>query len=88
MGLEFAELALTLEEDFGVSISSEQMEKVHTVGDAQDLVLGLLRQSARPVDEAQVTARVRERIAELSSRTTDPQSLTRDMRLIEDLGWG
>jgi len=79
---------MTLEEDFGVSISSEQMERVDTVGDAEDLVMGLLRESARPADQAQVVDRVRKRIADLSSRTLDPKFLTREMRLIEDLGWG
>jgi acyl carrier protein len=88
MGLEFTELAMALEEDFGVSISSEQMEKVDTVGDAEDLVIGLVGDSAKSADQAQVVERVRGRIAELSSRTLDPKSLTREMRLIEDLGWG
>ncbi len=52
MGLEFTELAMGLEQDFGVSISSEQMEKVGTVGDAEDLVMGLLRESAKPTRNA------------------------------------
>ncbi len=88
MGLEFTELAMTLEEDFGVSISSEQMEKVDTVGDAEDLVIDLLRESARPADKAQVVGRVRERIAELTGGSMDAKSLAREMRLIQDLGWG
>ena len=79
---------MSLEEDFGVSISSEQMEKVDTVGDAEDLVMGLLREAAKPADEAQVVERVRSRIVELSSGTLDPKSLRREMRLIQDLGWG
>ncbi len=79
---------MTLEEDFGVSISSEQMEKVDTVGDAEDLVIDLLRESARPADKAQVVGRVRERIAELTGGSMDAKSLAREMRLIQDLGWG
>ncbi len=89
MGLEFTELAMSLEEDFAISISSEQMEKVDTVGDVEDLVNGLLLESAaNPVDEVQVVERVRRRIVELSGSTLNPKSLTREMRLIEDLGWG
>ena len=88
MGLEFTELAMTLEEDFEVSISSEQMEKVETVGDVEDLVIGLLHESAKPADQAQVVGQVRVRIAELTGGCMDPKSLAREMRLIGDLGWG
>jgi len=88
MGLEFTELAMTLEEDFGIHISSEQIENVDTVGDAEDLVIGLLRGRGKPAEQAQVVERVRGRIAELSSRTLDPKSLTLEMRLTQDLGWG
>ena len=79
---------MALEEDFGVSISSEQMEKVDSVGDAEDLVMDLLRGSSKPADEAQVVERVRRRIAELSGGSMDPKSLAREMRLVQDLGWG
>jgi hypothetical protein len=88
MGLEFTELAMTLEEDFGVSISSEQMEKVDTVGDAEDLVMNLLRGSSKPADEEQVVERVRQRIVELTGGSVDPKAIAREMRLIQDLGWG
>ena len=88
MGLEFTELAMSLEEDFGLSISTERMEKVRTIGDAEDLVMALLCESAKPANEAEVVDRVRVRIVELTSRTLDPKSLTREMRLVEDLGWG
>jgi hypothetical protein len=50
--------------------------------------MDLLRGSSKPADEAQVVERVRRRIAELSGGSMDPKSLAREMRLVQDLGWG
>jgi hypothetical protein len=81
---------MALEEAFDLRISSKQMVPVRTVGDVQDLVLDCLRSSARAADETQVRARVCQVITEVGSfkDKLDPGSLSREMRLIEDLGWG
>lgn len=90
MGLEHAELAMALEEEFGLSLPPKSISGVRTVGDVQALVVASLRQRSAMFDDNQVNSRVREIITRVGrfKEKLDPTMLTSEMRLIEDLGWG
>jgi hypothetical protein len=86
MGMEYTELALALEERFGIRVPPAQMERIDTVGDAQEMVLALLREAkvVYVLDQiCDVIAGTGNFVTELDRKTLRPE-----MRLIEDLGWG
>ena len=90
MGLEHLEFVMALEREFDVRIESADMQSVSTVGDVQDLVTSLLIKSGRSFLRDNVCFRVCRIITKVGSFRDglDPARLTRDMKLIEDLGWG
>ncbi|MDJ0612285.1 MAG: acyl carrier protein [Rhizobiaceae bacterium] len=87
MGLEHFELAMAIEEEFGVEVSDEDVEKFITVQDVVDFVLSKKQQSQKPnLDEAAIVSRTLYWVTELVCMKA--QELKPTDRLIEDLGYG
>jgi hypothetical protein len=66
------------------------MASIDTVGDAQEMVVALLRESGRVFEEHSIRRQVCETIATTGHFVTpvDPRTIRPEMRLIEDLGRG
>ena len=93
MGLEYVELAMDAEEEFGISVPDNASQSVVTVGDFYDVVLALVREIGRSELRARddleeylwsrVTALAAEHAYEVSR-----DDITRSSRFVEDLGYG
>ncbi len=87
MGLDTVELVMALEEEFGVEIPDEEAERIVTVGDARDFIVGKLRERAEGpdvVDPEEVFSRVKATVVEQSG--VSPEKVTLDAAFIDDLG--
>ena len=47
--LDMVEIGMTVEETFNLSISDDDMENVHTVGDLHEALAGVLERTGQPV---------------------------------------
>jgi len=47
--LDMVEIGMTVEETFNLSISDDDMEKVHTVGNLHEALAGVLERTGQPV---------------------------------------
>ena len=92
LGLEFVELAMDEEAEFGIAVPEEVLKRVATVGDFYDAVLPLLRETGaaelrkRPDLEEYLWSR-------LTTLASEPygvasEKITRATRFVEDLGFG
>jgi len=86
MGLEHVDFVLALEDRLSIRVPSARMERVRAVGDAEEMVLSLVRETGRAFEEHTVRWQVRELIADETAIEID--RIRPEMRLIEDLGWG
>ena len=92
-GLEFVELAVSCDEEFGIAVPDEVLQSVVTVGDFYDAILPLVRDTGmaelrgRPDVEEYVWSRVQALAAEAVSGVR-PNEITRATRFVKDLGYG
>jgi hypothetical protein len=91
MGLEFVELVMDCEDEFGISIPDAAVGKVRTVGEFFDLILALIRSSGKPElrQRPDLEQYSWDRVRYFCIRPQkDFEFITRSTRFIEDLGYG
>jgi len=85
MGMELVELALEVEERFGIQITDEQAQRVITVGELCELVVALRAQRDNPIDHDEAMAAIRNILIEdhgVSASDVAPNAeLARDLRM-------
>lgn len=84
MGLDIVELVMIVEEEFDIDIPDKDQEKILTVGELSDFVVGELTRLGRPVNPDVIFETVRNIAAERAE--VEPERVTRDSRFIDDLG--
>ena len=92
MGLEHVELIMDVEEAFGIKIPDSALEKVHTLGEFHDLIAYLVHEqrpelAADPAFKTQLWPEIA-RFATRNGYSSNPETVTRESRFIEDLGYG
>ena len=98
MGLENVELAMGFEDEFGIAVPDEILQRMVTVGDFYDAVLQLVRENGRAelrsrddLDEylwLRVKALAAEQTRTFEAQHVRPEQITRATRFVEDLGYG
>jgi acyl carrier protein len=92
MGLETVELAMMVEDEFGITVPDLEMERARTMGDLYDLVLRLTQntRSARLRQREDLDQHVWDRLAKFVAELGDVpvETIQRSTRFIEDLGYG
>ena len=87
MGLDSVELVMAFEEEFEVEIPDDEAERIITVGDARDCIVGKLRARAEDpdaVDPEEVWSRIKAIVVDLIA--VRPEQVTPDAAFIDDLG--
>ena len=87
MGLDSVELVMAFEEEFEVEIPDDEAERIVTVGDARDCIVGKLRARAEDldaVDPEEVWARIKAIVVDHIG--VRPEKVTPDAAFIDDLG--
>lgn len=88
MGLDYVELIMDVEDEFGIEITDQMHSRVVTVGDLHREVVGAMRRSdtGSTVDEHVVWDRLRVLVCETSG--VRPDRVTPTARIVEDLRIG
>ncbi len=87
MGLESVELVMAFEEEFGVEIPDDEAERIITVGDARDFIVGKLRERAEDpeaVDPEEVWSRIKAIVVDHIG--VRPEKVVPEAAFIDDLG--
>ena len=82
MGLDTVELVMAFEEEFGVEIPDDDAERIVTVGDARDFIVGKLRERAE--DPEAVLSRIKAIVVDHIG--VRPEKVTPEAAFIDDLG--
>lgn len=86
MGLELVEIALAVEEEFKIEISSEDGSIWRTCGDLSDYVTAALNARGDVKSEEAVWLQLKQIIVEQIG--VKPEEVTREARFVEGLGCG
>lgn len=84
MGLDAAELVLSLEEAFDLSIPDEDAEDLVTVGAVQDYIFSQTRERPIPPTGDEIFERLKMVISD--SLSVKPDQINRNSRFVEDFG--
>ncbi len=87
MGLQSVELVMAFEEEFEVEIPDDEAERIVTVGEARDCIVGKLRARAEDpdaVDPEEVWSRIKAIVVDLIA--VEPEEVAPDAAFIDDLG--
>lgn len=87
MGLDSVELVMAFEEEFGVEIPDDEAERIITVGDARDCIVGKLRARAEDpdaIDPEEVWSRIKAIVVDLIG--VRPEKVIPEAAFIDDLG--
>ena len=92
MGMETVELAMAVEDEFGIAVPDELMQRVVTVGEFYDAILPLVRETGPPELRARTDLEeyLWSRVKTLAAEPYGirPEEVTRATRFVEDLGYG
>lgn len=92
MGLEIVELMMDIERAYGITIPDDAMDNIHTLGDFHDLIAKLVaEQKPERFAQASFHAELWPAIAHYATRNgyhSEPDTVTRQTRFVEDLGYG
>lgn len=92
MGLEIVELILDVERAYEITIPDDSMSSIETLGDFHDLIASLVEaQQPDRFAAASFHDELWPNIAHFATRNgynSEPETVTRESRFIEDLGYG
>ena len=84
MGLESVELIMAIEDEFGVTIPTEDAPQLAVLGEMHAFIIRELQQQGRSPDESKVWKRLQKMVVEqLGVR---PEEVTSEAHLFKDLG--
>lgn len=84
MGLDTVELVMAFEEAFEIDIPNDVAEKMLTVRDVRDFVMGEYSRLGKHPDPDQIFDTIRALTVRISS--ADPEKIKLDTRFVDDLG--
>lgn len=92
MGLEIVELVMDVEQAYGIKIPDDAISELYTLGDFHNLIARLVQdQQPELAAKSAFKDQLWPTIAHFATRNgynSKPDSVTRDSRFIEDLGYG
>ena len=92
MGLESVELVMDIEEAYGITVPDNAMNNIYTLGDFHDLIDRLVKEQQPELwASASFPKKLWPDIAHFATRNgynSEPDTVTRASRFVEDVGYG